>query len=225
MLRPRPTTAETCAVDLFWLPLGAGGWCVRLNGRVYEACAAARDRRARRDLYHAALEVRTPRGRFTVEMAPIRDALGSTRGVVGEGPVGSRYAGRLRLFRYEIRRWRDGVIPDLDAAVGGRRTVTTSCDSAARVLAAVPEVPRLVWGRDEAGVHDMWNSNSLIAWLLTRAGIDAQGLEPPAGGRAPGWQAGIDVALRLAPQPADVPPAANPHAPPGERGLRARGSE
>ena len=24
-------------VDLFWLPLGAGGHCVRFNGRVYEA--------------------------------------------------------------------------------------------------------------------------------------------------------------------------------------------
>jgi hypothetical protein len=71
----------------------------------------------------------------------------------------------------------------------------------------------------------MWNSNSLIAWLLTRAGIDAQGLEPPTGGRAPGWRAGIDVALRHASRPAGAPRAANPHAPPGERGLRARGSE
>ena len=26
--------------DLHWLPLGAGGWFVRLNGRVYEACDA-----------------------------------------------------------------------------------------------------------------------------------------------------------------------------------------
>ena len=27
-------------VDLYWLPLGAGGHCVRANGRVYEAVAA-----------------------------------------------------------------------------------------------------------------------------------------------------------------------------------------
>ena len=28
----------TAAVDLFWLPLGAGtgGWCVRLSGRAFE---------------------------------------------------------------------------------------------------------------------------------------------------------------------------------------------
>ena len=33
------------AVDLYWLPLGAGGHFVRLNGRIYEALAA-RVRRA-----------------------------------------------------------------------------------------------------------------------------------------------------------------------------------
>jgi len=27
-------------IDLYWLPLGAGGWFVRLNGRVYEAARA-----------------------------------------------------------------------------------------------------------------------------------------------------------------------------------------
>ena len=27
-------------VDLFWLPLGAGGHFVRANGRIYEAVAA-----------------------------------------------------------------------------------------------------------------------------------------------------------------------------------------
>jgi hypothetical protein len=31
---------EEAAVDLYWLPLGAGGHFVRLNGRIYEALAA-----------------------------------------------------------------------------------------------------------------------------------------------------------------------------------------
>ena len=48
-------------VDLYWLPLGAGGHSVRLNGRVYEAVAARRAG-ARRDLYHSALVVRLPEG-------------------------------------------------------------------------------------------------------------------------------------------------------------------
>jgi hypothetical protein len=42
----------------------------------------------------------------------------------------------------------------------------------------------------------MWNSNSVIAWLLTRAGIDAGAIQPPQPGRAPGWRAGLVVATR-----------------------------
>ncbi|MFL6252983.1 MAG: hypothetical protein ACJ75N_21100, partial [Actinomycetes bacterium] len=51
-------------------------------------------------------------------------------------------------------------------------------------------------GRDELRTGEMWNSNSLISWLLARAGIDTEGLEPPVGGRAPGWNAGVVVAGR-----------------------------
>ena len=63
-------------IDLYWLPLGAGGHSVRLNGRVYETVAARLQRRQPRDLYHAALEVRLPEGRFVIEQAPVRDADG-----------------------------------------------------------------------------------------------------------------------------------------------------
>jgi hypothetical protein len=34
------TEGQKGAVDLYWLPLGAGGNFVRLNGRLYEAVAA-----------------------------------------------------------------------------------------------------------------------------------------------------------------------------------------
>jgi hypothetical protein len=47
------------AVDLYWLPLGAGGHFVRLNGRMYEALAARVRRRPVRDLYHSALQVKS----------------------------------------------------------------------------------------------------------------------------------------------------------------------
>ena len=96
------------SVDLYWLPLGAGGHSVRLNGRVFEAVAAGLERRPRCDLYHSALEVRVPEGRFVIEQAPVRDGNGFKRGVAAEGAVGSRWAGRLRIFRYEVRRWRVG---------------------------------------------------------------------------------------------------------------------
>jgi hypothetical protein len=58
----------------------------------------------------------------------------------------------------------------------------------------VPTVPTPVWGRDEFGAGEMWNSNSVTAWLLARAGIDTTDLAPPNGGRAPGWNAGLVVA-------------------------------
>jgi len=54
-----------------------------------------------------------------------------------------------------------------------------------------------VWGRDELETGDMWNSNSVTAWLIARSQISTQSLEPPASGRAPGWQAGL-VAARAA---------------------------
>jgi hypothetical protein len=183
-------------VDLYWLPLGAGGHFVRLNGRLYEAMAARLQRRPARDLYHSALQVALPEGTFVIEQAPVHDGGGKERGVVAEGAVGARWAGRLRIFRYEIRLWRDGHIPDVAEAVDSPRRVTDREQLARHLLEAVPRVPTPVWGRDELGTGEMWNSNSVIAWLIARSGIDAESIQPPPGGRAPGWHAGTLVARR-----------------------------
>lgn len=86
---------------------------MRLNGRVYEGVAARLRRRPTSDLYHSGLVVHVPEGRFVIEQAPVRDPNGAERGVVAEGAVGARWAGRFRIFRYEVRRWRNGVIPDV----------------------------------------------------------------------------------------------------------------
>jgi len=179
--------------ELYWIPLGAGGNVVRFNGRLYEAMAAARDRRPRADLYHAALVVQSD-ARYTIEIAPSPDADEASRGVVATGAVGTRWAGRLRLFRYEVRCWRGGSIPDLRYAVGGARRVVADEAAAHRILTAVREVPTPVWGRDELGAGEMWNSNSLIAWLVATAGVPTEPLQPPVNGRAPGWSAGLEVA-------------------------------
>lgn len=184
------------AIELYWLPLGAGGHSVRLNGRVFEAVAAPLEHRPRRDLYHSALEVRVPEGRFVIEQAPAGRGDGAARDVVAEGPVGTRAAGRFRLFRYEVRRWRDGAIPDVAEAVESPRRLSASLDSARRLLALVPELPTPVWGRDELRAGEMWNSNSVISWLIVRSGLDADAVQPPKGGRAPGWRAGIVIARR-----------------------------
>jgi hypothetical protein len=186
----------TPSIDLYWLPLGAGGHFVRMNGRAYEAIAARLARRAPCDLYHSALEVCVPEGRFVIEMTPIRRSDGADRGVVAEGAVGARWAGRARLFRYEVRRWRDGTIPDVAEAVESPRRLGGDPDRGRRVLELVPQVPTPVWGRDELRTGEMWNSNSLISWLIARSGSDGEAASPPGNGRAPGWDAGLVVARR-----------------------------
>jgi hypothetical protein len=183
-------------IDLYWLPLGAGGHSVRLNGRLFEAVAARLERRKPCDLYHSALEVRVPEGRFVIEQAPVRDGNGAARGVVAEGAVGSRWAGRFRIFRYEVRRWRDGAIPDVGEAVESPQRLTGDPLLGRRLLHLVPALPRLVWGRDESEAGEMWNSNSVISWVIARSGLDADSIRLPAGGRAPGWRAGLVVARR-----------------------------
>jgi hypothetical protein len=190
------TAESVAAVDLYWLPLGAGGHSVRLNGRVFETVAAQLERRVPCDLYHSALVVHVPEGRFVIEQAPLRASDGPERGVVAEGAVGSRWAGRFRIFRYEVRRWRGGIIPDVDEAVESPQRLTDDADVARRVLELVPHVPTAVWGRDELATGEMWNSNSVISWLLARSGLPTDVIRPPAGGRAPGWHAGLVVARR-----------------------------
>ena len=183
-------------VDLYWLPLGAGGRCVRANGRVYEVVSARLAGRERRDLYHSALEVCLDGERFVIEMAPVWNTPDPHRGVVCEGAVGLRPLGRLRLFRYEVRCWSGGRIPDVQEAVDSPVHVSQNHDVARRVLELVPHFPTATWGADGQHTGDMWNSNSLVAWLLARSGHDLASLAPPAGGRAPGWAAGRVVAMR-----------------------------
>jgi hypothetical protein len=53
-----------------------------------------------------------------------------------------------------------------------------------------------VWGRDELGTGEMWNSNSLTSWLIARSGLRPESIHLPTRGRAPGWDAGLVVAER-----------------------------
>lgn len=192
-------TRDSAGIDLYWLPLGAAGWFVRFNGRVYERIKAASEHRPRRDLYHTALGVTLSDGNYVIENAwPIPDGDGRSRGVTVEGPVGNRSLGRFRVFRYEVRRWPDGVIADIDYAVESPFRVSHDEEQARRLLSLTEEVPVHVWGRDEMGTGDMWNSNSVVSWLLARSGVDAGALRPPVNGRAPGWATGIRAAEALA---------------------------
>jgi len=140
--------------------------------------------------------VGVPEGRFVIEQAPIRPSDGAERGVVAEGAVGARAAGRFRLLRYEIGRWRDGIIPDVAEAVESPHRLSDDPDRARRLLDLVPQVPTPVWGRDELRAGEMWNSNSLIS-LVDGAQPPRRRVDPtPVGGRVPGRRAGIVVARR-----------------------------
>lgn len=186
------------SVELYWLPLGAGGWSVRLNGRAFEAFAAAVGRRPRKSLFHSALIVTVGGERFTIEQTPVPRGDPQSRGVVAGGAVGSALVGRVRLLRYEIRCWPGGEIPDIAEAVESPKLLSTDSNLAKRILESIREVPTPVWGRDELNAGEMWNSNSVISWVLERAGIDTREIELPTGGRAPGWDAGRLVAQRAA---------------------------
>jgi hypothetical protein len=189
--------APIATVDLYWIPLGAGGHSsVRFNGRVFEAIEAAHQHRPRCDLYHAALVIELDGDRYTIEVAPSPNPNEAGRGVVATGAVGSRYLGWWRLFRYEVRCWRGGSIPDLDEAVGAPRRLTSDPRVARPLLDLVATVPTPVWGRDELKAGEMWNSNSVIAWVISTAGLPTASLRPPPCGRAPGWHSGLEVARR-----------------------------
>jgi hypothetical protein len=204
----------TAGIELFWLPLGAGGNSVRWNGRIFEWVVARIERRDSCELFHSALEVRAPEGRFVIEQAPAwRES--AERGVVAEGAVGSRAAGRLRLFRYEIRCWRDGIIPDIAEAVDSPQPLSDDPAVAKHLLELVPRVPVATWARDELHAGEMWNSNSVISWLIVRGGLDVDTVHLPTRGRAPGWRAGIVVARRQLAKAADSPDGND--APPPER--------
>lgn len=197
MTPDRGSGEGSAEVLLHWLPLGAGGHVVAFNGRVYEAICARQQHRRRAPLFHAALSLRLDKVSFAIEMGPVWGNTAPTRGVVVEGPVGLRALGRSRLFRYEVRAWRGGSIPDLPLAVGEPTVMSRDHAHAANLLALVRQVPPLTWGRDELGLGEMWNSNSLIAWLLLRSGHDLRHTRPPARGRAPGWGSGVALALSM----------------------------
>ena len=192
----RKPQKDFASVELYWLPLGAGdaSHCVRWNGRIFEVISARRHHRQACDLYHSALIVHLGGDRHTIEMAPAWGDKQPDRGVISEGAVGLPWLAHSRFFRYEIRRWRNGTIPDIAEAVASPQRLSTDIVRARRLLDLVPAFPAVTLGRDELHAGEMWNSNSLTAWLLARSGHRTDTIDMPARGRAPGWSAGLIVA-------------------------------
>lgn len=192
---PSPAGNSSPAVILWWIPVGAGGHVVVHTSRCWEWLRALRAHRRPRPLFHAALEVSDGDLQYVLEMTPVWGQPPGPRGVIVRGPVGLRWLGASRFFQYEVRCWAGGSIPDRDWAVGAPVRFPLTSSEVHALITRVPLVPRLTWGRDAFGIADMWNSNSLIAWVLQSNGIDARRLLPPRGGDAPGWRSGVVAAL------------------------------
>ena len=182
------------AVDLYWIPVAAGTPRLqRLSLRLWEAFEAARCRRPRAVLYHSALKLRLENGdQLTLELTPA--FAGEPVAPLATGPVGFRGADRFRLLRYQLRCLPGAELPDECWAVDSPVHLADRSGAARRILDVALTVPRHVWGRRVPGTNEMWTSDSTLSWILERAGIDLSGAAPPSGGRAPGWQVGIQLA-------------------------------
>ncbi|MFD3789931.1 hypothetical protein [Streptomyces cyaneofuscatus] len=126
---------------LWWLPVGAGGRVVVRTSRWWETLTARREHREPQPLFHAALEVLSDGRRLINEMGPAWGQSSPSRGVVATGPVGWEALGRWRLFRYEVRCWPEGLLPDRGLAVGAPQQIALTPDGARSLLARVSTAP------------------------------------------------------------------------------------
>ncbi len=183
-------------VDLYWLPVGAGTRTPvqRWSLAAWEACDAALHRRPRKNLYHSALKMRLASGEVrTLELTPAF-AFPDARPAMS-GPVGFPGADRVRFLRYQMTCLATERLPDEAWTIASQRLAADE-GLGERILAHASEVPRHTWGWRVRGTSEMWTSDSAISWLLLRAGFDARALAVPAGGRAPGWRAGLELAAK-----------------------------
>lgn len=181
-------------VYLYWIPVGAGtSRFQRASLRAWEAFEAARARRPRMVLLHSALKLVVEDGAtYTLELTP--EFIGAPEPALASGPVALRLAGKLRLFRYQLLCLPVTVLPDEEWAIASPVVLSEDGEAARRILDLAPSIPRHTWGRRVRGTREMWTSDSVVSWLLVRAGIDLAGVAPPEGGRAPGWHAGLTIA-------------------------------
>ena len=165
---------------------------MRFNGHLCAPRKTCLERRRPCEVRHSALQIQVPEGRFVVAQTPVPRLSVERRGVVAEGAVGASWAGRFRIFRYEIRLWRNGHIPDVAEAVDSPQRLNS--DETLCVARARPgvEVPTPVWGRMGCD-REMWNWKAITASTSTAAGsrlVDTAS----RGGPPPGSRAGVTAA-------------------------------
>ena len=188
---------QTAYVDLYWLPLGAGGHSVRYNGRVFESVVARLEKRPVRDLYHSALVVRVPDGEFVIEQAPAFHGDGGLRGVVAEGAVGSRrprQATPLSL-RDQMLAWRRHPGRERGRREPRRLTNDPASRSASSTSFADVPTPGLGTRRARCRRDVELELGDLLADRAQRHRTSMACIRQHDG-RAPGWRAGVVVARR-----------------------------
>ncbi len=187
-----PSAGELDYLDLYWLPVGAGTHFQKASLVLYERVAATLGRRPRGALYHTALKFALDGRAYTLELMPVPAPQGIPS--LMTGPVGVRGADRIRILRYQLLRTEQATLPDEQWAVDSPDRLPTTAATIGAMMELAPAVPAHTWGRRVVGTSEMWTSNSAISWLLTRVGVSAEAIPVPAGGRAPGWHAGIQAA-------------------------------
>ena len=177
-----------CYVKLFQIPVGGDSASSTLGvlGGIFVKNPY------NRTFYHSALEVQLVENnecvRYVIELqnyvegAEAQQAVGQVLSG-GFGSFVNALVGRV----YGIRKWKNGQIEDIDTAAPNPRLVTDDCRAVERVLSLVTQIPTHDYGLD-------WTSNSVISWLLERAGLDPNTLPPPPGGIRPGWEEGAAAA-------------------------------
>lgn len=132
-----------------------------------------------------------------IEMTPVRRPK-PRREIIANGAVGAAWAARWKIGRYEVCRWRDGAIPDVAEAVDSPQHMTADASSAYRLLELLPALPTPVWGRDELETGDV--EFQLGGGVAAGRQWRRSAGDPPDGGSAPGWAAGLAVAQQPPPR-------------------------
>ena len=175
--------------ELHWIPVGAGTRFQRRSLLLYEWVAARLSHRRALTLVHAGVTGALGGQPFTLELMPAPGGP-NLRGEV-TGPVGAKWAGRLRLFRYQVCLLEKAELPDQRWAVSPPLLLTDDSATVTKIQEFSRRVPAYTWGRRRRGHPEMWTSDSALSWILAMAGVEDQSIAPPPESRAPGWYAGI----------------------------------
>ena len=147
-----------------------------------------------KELYHCALEVQCPdeeQGciRYIIELTDhvSEDEAGNVGQILSghSGGIGSSSPG----FEYGIRLWPNGEVNGGGPDAGGQDPYVVfrdDCDKVKEIVELARQIPTNDYSSE-------WTSNSIIFWLLERAGCDTSEIPGPGGGITPSRANGAEA--------------------------------